>query len=55
MKKLLVIAACLAAFSSLKAETNMSASVGYDSKYIFRGVELDDGRLLLFLKGGRPD
>ena len=42
MKKLLVLAAFLAAFSSVKAESNMSASVGYDSKYIFRGTELAD-------------
>ena len=42
MKKLLAIAAFLAAFSSLKAETEMSASIGYDSKYIFRGVALAD-------------
>jgi len=42
MKKLLVLAAFLAAFSSVRAESNMSASVGYDSKYIFRGVELAD-------------
>jgi len=49
MKKLLVIAAFLAAFSSLKAQTNMSASVGYDSKYIFRGVELADESMTVSL------
>ena len=49
MKKLLVIAAFLAAFSSVRAETNMSASVGYDSKYIFRGVELEDESMTVSL------
>ena len=49
MKKLLVIAAFLAAFSSVRAETNMSASVGYDSKYIFRGVELADESMTVSL------
>ena len=42
MKKLLVIAATLAAFSSLKAETEMSVAAGYESKYIFRGAQLAD-------------
>jgi uncharacterized protein (TIGR02001 family) len=49
MKKLLVIAAFLAAFSSVNAETNMSASVGYDSKYVFRGVELADESMTVSL------
>lgn len=49
MKKLLVIAAFLAAFSSLKAETNMSAAVGYDSKYILRGVERADESMTVSL------
>ncbi len=49
MKKLLVIAAFLAAISSVRAETNMSASVGYDSKYIFRGVELADESMTVSL------
>lgn len=49
MKKLLVIAVFLAAISSVRAETNMSASVGYDSKYYFRGVQLADESMTVSL------
>ncbi|MCZ6673659.1 MAG: TorF family putative porin [Verrucomicrobia bacterium] len=42
MKKLLIIAATIAALSSVNAETNMSAAIGYDSAYIFRGFKLAD-------------
>jgi hypothetical protein len=44
MKKLLVIAASLAAFSSLNAQDNVdySVSLGYESSYVFRGFKLAD-------------
>ncbi|MCB1120082.1 MAG: hypothetical protein KJT03_00920 [Verrucomicrobiae bacterium] len=44
MKKLLVIAATLAAISSLKAQEDVdfSVSLGYESSYVFRGFKLAD-------------
>ena len=49
MKKLLAIAAILAAFTSLKAETTFTGAAGFDSAYVFRGVKLADNSLTLSL------
>ncbi len=44
MKKLLVLAASLAAFSSLKAQDDVAVTmdIGYESRYVFRGFQLAD-------------
>ena len=56
MKKLLVIAATLAAFSSLKADdVEVTMDVGYESKYIFRGFELADEIMTAAIEAGFGD
>jgi len=57
MKKLLIIAATLAAFSSIKAQDDMDISmeVGYQSKYVFRGIGLADESMTVSIDAAFED
>jgi len=57
MKKLLVMAATLAAFSSTNAaeDVDISMSVGYESRYIFRGVKLADESMVVSIDAAFED
>jgi uncharacterized protein (TIGR02001 family) len=57
MKKLLTIAATIAAFSSLNAaeDVDVSMSVGYESRYIFRGFKLADESMVVSIDAAFED
>ena len=57
MKKLLIIAATLAALSSLQAQDDMeiSMSIGYESQYVFRGFSLAEDSMTASIEASFGD
>ena len=56
MKKLLILAATLAAFSSLKAQdAEVTMSLGYESQYVFRGFKIADESMVATVEANFGD